>query len=103
MNQSEAADLTKFIRFIREDLKLTVLLIEHHMKFVMTLADSVPTRPVELKVFIATMVLESESRAPNQMAGIQANPSTRPSDTPIRSGVLPSPGRSSASASASST
>jgi len=41
MNQSEAADLTKFIRFIREDLKLTVLLIEHHMRVVMGISDRV--------------------------------------------------------------
>jgi branched-chain amino acid transport system ATP-binding protein len=41
MNQSETADLTKFIRFIREDLKLTVLLIEHHMRVVMGISDRV--------------------------------------------------------------
>jgi len=41
MNQSETADLTKFIRFVREDLKLTVLLIEHHMRVVMGISDRV--------------------------------------------------------------
>ena len=41
MNQAEAADLTKFIQFIRQDLKLTVLLIEHHMRVVMGISDRV--------------------------------------------------------------
>jgi branched-chain amino acid transport system ATP-binding protein len=41
MNQAEASDLTKFIQFIRQDLKLTVLLIEHHMRVVMGISDRV--------------------------------------------------------------
>ncbi len=41
MNQSETADLTQFIRFIRKDLNLTVLLIEHHMRVVMGISDRV--------------------------------------------------------------
>lgn len=41
MNQSETADLTQFVRFIRKDLSLTVLLIEHHMRVVMGISDRV--------------------------------------------------------------
>ncbi len=41
MNQSETADLTEFVRFIRKDLNLTVLLIEHHMRVVMGISDRV--------------------------------------------------------------
>jgi branched-chain amino acid transport system ATP-binding protein len=41
MNQSETADLTNFVRFIRKDLNLTVLLIEHHMRVVMGISDRV--------------------------------------------------------------
>jgi branched-chain amino acid transport system ATP-binding protein len=41
MNQSETADLTEFVRFVRKDLNLTVLLIEHHMRVVMGISDRV--------------------------------------------------------------
>jgi len=41
MNQSETADLTNFVRFVRKDLNLTVLLIEHHMRVVMGISDRV--------------------------------------------------------------
>ena len=41
MNQSEATELTEFIRRIRKELNLTVLLIEHHMRVVMGISDRV--------------------------------------------------------------
>ena len=41
MNRAETADLTTFIQFIRKDLNLTVLLIEHHMRVVMGISDRV--------------------------------------------------------------
>lgn len=41
MNQGETAQLTEFIRFIRKDLNLTVLLIEHHIRVVMGISDRV--------------------------------------------------------------
>ncbi len=41
MNQGETIQLTEFIRFIRKDLNLTVLLIEHHMRVVMGISDRV--------------------------------------------------------------
>jgi len=39
MNPKEAADLTVFIKEIREEFDLTILLIEHHMDVVMTICD----------------------------------------------------------------
>lgn len=62
MNRQESVDLTKFIRFIREDLKLTVLLIEHHMRVVMGISDRV------------TVLDHGEKIAEGTPAEIQNNP-----------------------------
>lgn len=39
MNPKEAKDLTAFIKAIRDEYRLTILLIEHHMDVVMTICD----------------------------------------------------------------
>ena len=41
MNSSETAEMTAFIRRLREELNLTVLLIEHDMRVVMGISDRV--------------------------------------------------------------
>lgn len=41
MNPAETADLTRFIRKLRDELNLTVLLIEHDMKLVMDISDRI--------------------------------------------------------------
>ena len=41
MNPNETIDLTNFIKRLRKELGLTVLLIEHHMRVVMGLSDRV--------------------------------------------------------------
>ncbi len=41
MNPQETAELTAFIRRIRDDFHLTVLLIEHHMNLVMDISDRI--------------------------------------------------------------
>jgi branched-chain amino acid transport system ATP-binding protein len=41
LNHEEVADLGRFIRKIRDDRKLTVLLVEHHMNLVMAVSDRV--------------------------------------------------------------
>ena len=41
MNPHETAELTAFIRKIRDDFNLTVLMIEHHMDLVMDISDRV--------------------------------------------------------------
>jgi branched-chain amino acid transport system ATP-binding protein len=41
LNHEEVADLGDFIRHIRHEFKLTVLLVEHHMNLVMSISDHV--------------------------------------------------------------
>jgi len=41
LNHEEVADLGAFIRRIRDDFKLTVLLVEHHMNLVMAISEHV--------------------------------------------------------------
>ena len=41
MNPQETMDLTAFIRQIRDDFKLTVFLIEHHMDLVMEISERI--------------------------------------------------------------
>jgi branched-chain amino acid transport system ATP-binding protein len=41
MNSAESLDLLRLIRAIRSDFAVTILLIEHHMKLVMSLSDRV--------------------------------------------------------------
>lgn len=62
MNPIETADLTNFIRRLRSELKLTVLLIEHHMRVVMGLSDRV------------TVLDHGEKIAEGSPAVVQANP-----------------------------
>ena len=41
MNPQETDELSDFIRKIKEDFKLTVFLIEHHMNLVMDISDRI--------------------------------------------------------------
>jgi len=41
MNPNETMDLTNFIQRVRKELGLTILLIEHHMRVVMSISDRV--------------------------------------------------------------
>ena len=41
LNHEEVQELSSFLRRLRDELKLTVLLVEHHMNLVMTISDYV--------------------------------------------------------------
>lgn len=41
MNPQETVELTEFIREIREQFDLSILLIEHHMNLVMGISDRI--------------------------------------------------------------
>ncbi len=50
MNPNETADLTRFIHRIRDELDLTILLIEHDMKVVMGISDRVSVMEYGTKI-----------------------------------------------------
>jgi branched-chain amino acid transport system ATP-binding protein len=50
MNPNETADLTQFIYRIRDELDLTILLIEHDMKVVMGISDRVSVMEYGVKI-----------------------------------------------------
>ncbi|MGL4375094.1 MAG: ABC transporter ATP-binding protein [Microcoleaceae cyanobacterium] len=50
MNPNETADLTRFIQQIRDELGLTILLIEHDMKVVMGISDRVSVMEYGIKI-----------------------------------------------------
>jgi branched-chain amino acid transport system ATP-binding protein len=62
MNPRETEDLTAFIRHLRDELKLTILLIEHHMRVVMGMSDRV------------TVLDHGEKIAEGLPAEVQKNP-----------------------------
>jgi branched-chain amino acid transport system ATP-binding protein len=62
MNPRETEDLTIFIRRLRDELKLTILLIEHHMRVVMGMSDRV------------TVLDHGEKIAEGLPADVQKNP-----------------------------
>jgi len=62
MNPRETADLTTFIRKLRDELKLTILLIEHHMRVVMGMSDRI------------TVLDHGEKIAEGLPADVQKNP-----------------------------
>ena len=56
MNPNETADLTRFIHRIRDELDLTILLIEHDMKVVMGISDRVSVMEYGSKIAEGTPI-----------------------------------------------
>jgi branched-chain amino acid transport system ATP-binding protein len=56
MNPNETADLTRFIHRIRDELDLSILLIEHDMKVVMGISDRVSVMEYGSKIAEGTPV-----------------------------------------------
>lgn len=50
MNMQETADMIRFIRHLRDELKVTILLIEHDMRVVMAISDQVSVLDYGLKI-----------------------------------------------------
>jgi branched-chain amino acid transport system ATP-binding protein len=62
MNTKETAELTQFIRELRDNLGLTILLIEHHMRVVMDISEHISVMDYGSKI------------AEGQPRDIQTNP-----------------------------
>jgi branched-chain amino acid transport system ATP-binding protein len=62
MNPAESADLVDFIRHLRDDLGITIVLIEHHMRVVMSISE------------IVTVLDFGQKIAEGSPAEIQRNP-----------------------------
>jgi branched-chain amino acid transport system ATP-binding protein len=62
MNPNETADLTRFIHRIRDELDLSILLIEHDMKVVMGISDRVSVMEYGSKIAEGTQALFALTR-----------------------------------------
>lgn len=56
MNPAETADMTKLIRRLRDELEITILLIEHEMRVVMGISERITVLDYGVKIFEGTPV-----------------------------------------------
>jgi branched-chain amino acid transport system ATP-binding protein len=54
LNHEEVTELADFIRKLRDDLELTILLVEHHMNLVMSVSDQVTVLSFGRKIAAGT-------------------------------------------------
>ena len=50
MNPQESAELTRFIRSLRDELGITILLIEHDMRVVMDISENIAVMDFGTKI-----------------------------------------------------
>jgi branched-chain amino acid transport system ATP-binding protein len=62
MNPAETGDLMEFIKRLRAELGITILLIEHHMQVVMGISDTVTVMDFGEKISEGTQQVQSDPR-----------------------------------------
>jgi branched-chain amino acid transport system ATP-binding protein len=94
MNSNEAGELEKQIRFLRDELDLTVVLVEHNMSVVMAVCENIHVvdhgetiaegKPAEIKahpkVLAAYLGEEDEEAAVSEMAALSRPMHAKPED-----------------------
>lgn len=94
MNSNEAGELIKQIRFLRDELGLTVVLVEHNMSVVMSVCENIHVvdhgetiaegKPAEIKahpkVLAAYLGEEDEEAAVSEMAALSRPMHDKPKD-----------------------